>query len=259
MARDVKNISASVHQRLLNKAKETRRPFNELLQYFAIERFLYRLSRSPLANSFILKGALMFWIWHKPASRPTMDIDLLGKISNSRDVITAAVREACEGDVEPDGLSFDSRSVTVARITEDAEYEGLRVRLHGLLGNARISIQVDIGFGDVVVPSPRKASFPTLLDFPAPRLYGYSKESTIAEKFRAMVTFGNLNSRMKDFYDIWMLCNQFDFRGKILAEAIEKTFANRKTPIKGFLEPVAMALARSLPFRSSWIAPGPWR
>jgi hypothetical protein len=231
MASDLTNIAASVHQRLLNKAKETGRPFNELLQYFAIERFLYRLSRSPHADRFILKGALMFAVWSKPTSRPTMDIDLLGNISNNRDVIIAAMRDACDADVEPDGLSLDTRSITAARITEDAEYEGVRVRLRGNLGNARVSLQVDIGFGDIVVPSPGRESFPTLLDFPSPRLYGYSKESTIAEKFRAMVNFGDLNSRMKDFYDIWMLCNQFDFDGEVLAEAIEKTFAYRKTPI----------------------------
>ncbi len=231
MGRDLSNIAASVHQRLLNKAKESGRPFNELLQYFAIERFLYRLSRSSHADRFILKGALMFAVWCRPTSRPTMDIDLLGKISNSRDVIIAAMQDACQADIEPDGLSFDSRSVTATRIAEDAEYEGVRVRLRGRLGNARVSLQVDIGFGDVVVPHPAKATFPVLLDFPAPELQGYTRESTVAEKFRAMVTFGELNSRMKDFFDIWMLCSQFDFEGGILAEAIAKTFANRKTPI----------------------------
>jgi len=173
----------------------------------------------------------MLTVWSQLTSRLTMDIDLFGKISNSRDVIIAAMQEACEANVEPDGMSFDCRSVTAARITEDAEYEGVRVRLRGHLGNARVFLQVDIGFGDIVVPSPARESFPTLLDFPSPRLYGYSKESTIADKFRAMVNFGDLNSRMKDFYDIWTLCSRFDFDDEILAEAIEKTFANRKTSL----------------------------
>ena len=231
MAKGVKNIAASVHQRLLDKAKESSRPFNELLQYFAIELFIYRLSKSPYADRFILKGALMFSAWCGPASRPTMDIDLLGKIDNRLEVITAAIKDACQMDVEADGISFNAETVEAFRITEDAEYEGVRVRIHGNLGNARVSIQIDIGFGDVIVPNPRTVSYPAILDFPAPELKGYTMESTIAEKFQAMVKLGVLNSRMKDFYDIWILSRTFDFKGEILAEAVEKTFANRKTPI----------------------------
>jgi predicted nucleotidyltransferase component of viral defense system len=231
MVRNVKNIAASVHQRLLNKAKESSRPFNELLQYFAIERFIYRLSKSPHADKFILKGALMFAAWHGPASRPTMDIDLLGKIDNSLEVITAAIKDACRLEVEPDGISFNAETVEAVRITEDAEYEGVRVRVHGSLGNARFSIQIDIGFGDVVVPNPSKVSYPAILDFPAPELKGYTMESTIAEKFQAMVKLGILNSRMKDFYDIWILSRTSDFEGNILAEAVAKTFEKRNTPV----------------------------
>ena len=128
-------------------------------------------------------------------------------------------------------MFFDAESVTATRITEGAEYEGVRARVRGSLGNARISLQIDIGFGDVIVPGPSKTVYPALLDFPAPELNGYSKESTIAEKFQAMVKLGVLNTRMKDFYDIWMLSCLFNFKGEILAEAVDKTFANRKTPI----------------------------
>ena len=231
MARSIKNIAASVHHRLLNKAKEYSRPFNELLQHFAIERFIYRLSKNPHADRFILKGALMFWAWSGPVSRPTMDIDLLGKIDNSLEVIVAVMKNVCVMVVEPDGMSFNAETVTAARITEDAEYEGVRVRVQGGLGNARVSLQIDIGFGDVIVPSPSKVVYPALLDFPSPELNGYTMESTIAEKFHAMVKLDVLNSRMKDFYDIWMLSRTFDFRGKMLAEAVEKTFENRNTPI----------------------------
>ena len=152
MAKSAKNIAASVHQRLLNKTKESSRPFNELLQYFAIERFIYRLSKSPHADKFILKGALMFSAWCGPASRPTMDIDLLGIIDNRLEVIIAAMKDACLMDAEADGISFNAETVEAVRITEDAEYEGVRVRVHGSLGNARVSIQIDIGFGDVIVP-----------------------------------------------------------------------------------------------------------
>lgn len=231
MAKNIKNTAASVHQRLLNKAKDTTRPFNELLQHFAIERFIYRLSKSPQANSFLLKGALMFLAWAGLESRPTMDIDLLGKIDNSLEVIVAAMKNACEMKVDPDGMVFHSETLTAVRITEGTEYEGVRCRVRGSLGNVRISLQIDIGFGDVVVPGPCKLTYPTLLDFPPPELNGYTKESTIAEKFQAMVKLGILNSRMKDFYDIWFLSRRFDFRSETLAEAIEKTFENRNTPI----------------------------
>ncbi len=231
MTRNIKNTAASVHQRLLNKAKEASRPFNELLQHFAIERFIYRLSKSPHADRFILKGALMFKAWRGSASRSTMDIDLLGKIDKRLEVIIAAIKDACGMDVEADGMSFNAETVTATRITEGAEYEGVRVRVQGGLGNARVSLQIDIGFGDVIVPGPSKIVYPALLDFPAPELNGYTMESTIAEKFQAMVKLGILNSRMKDFYDIWILSRTFDFKGETLAEAVEKTFENRNTPV----------------------------
>jgi len=231
VAREVTNIAASVHQRLLNKARESDRPFNELLQHFAIERFLYRLSKSRHADRFILKGALMLSVWSGASSRPTKDIDLLGRIDNSLEAIAVAMKDICETDVEADGMVFDEESVTSSRITEDAEYQGVRVRLKGALGNARVSIQVDVGIGDAVFPRPKDVEFPTLLDFPPARLKGYAMESTIAEKFHAMVIRGVLNSRMKDFYDIWMLSRAHDFSGEILAEAIEKTFEVRRTPL----------------------------
>lgn len=229
MAEKIRNTAASVHQRLLNKARETSRPFNELLQHYASERFIYRLSRSPHANRFILKGALIFPAWGGPMSRPTMDIDLLGRIDNSLEVIIDVMKVTCEIAVEEDGMTFYAETVTASRITEVAEYEGVRVRVQGGLGNARASLQVDIGFGDIIVPGPRKVTYPSLLDFPAPELNGYTMESTIAEKFHAMTRLGVLNSRMKDFYDIWMLSCTFNFSGEILARAVEKTFDNRNT------------------------------
>jgi len=231
MSGKITNIAASVHQRLLNKAKESSRPFNEILQYFAIERFIYRLSMSPHADRFILKGALMLPVWSGPSSRSTLDIDLLGRIDNSLETIVAVMKDASSIDVENDGMSFDAHTITAHRITEDADYEGVRVRLQGMLGTARISLQIDIGFGDVIVPKPGKVTYPVILDFPAPELGGYTMESTIAEKFQAMVKLGIANSRMKDFYDIWFLSRMFDFKGKVLAEALIKTFENRNTPV----------------------------
>lgn len=231
MTADRRNTAASVHQRLLNKARESSRPFNEILQHYAIERFIYRLSRSPHAEKFILKGALMFAAWSGLGSRPTMDIDLLGRIGNSLDGIAGAMREACAVEVEADGMIFNGETVTTARITEEAEYEGVRARLQGALGNARVHIQVDIGFGDVIVPGPTEVIYPSLLGLPAPVLEGYSMESAIAEKFQAMVKLGVLNSRMKDFYDIWVLSQSFDFNGVQLSQAIRRTFENRRTPL----------------------------
>jgi hypothetical protein len=224
-------MAASVRQPLLDKARETGRPFNELLQYFGMERFLYRLSKSPHANNFILKGALMLTVWDAPLTRPTLDIDLLGRIDNRIETIVRVTGEICLQEVEPDGLAFDIATIEAERIAEDADYEGIRVRFRGSLGTARIVMQLDIGFGDVVIPSPEPTNYPTLLDLPSPHLRGYSRESTIAEKFEAMVKLGILNSRMKDFFDIWLMLRQFDFNGATLAEAVLKTFSTRGTKI----------------------------
>ena len=235
-----KNIGASVRQRLLNKARETGRPFGELLQYFAMERFLYRLSRSEYADKFVLKGALMLTAWNAPFLRPTMDIDLLGTTGNDIGPMAAIVRQICAGHVEPDdGLVFDAATVQGERIAEAPEYEGVRIRFRATLDAARIQMQLDIGFGDVVVPAAVPMSYPTILDLPAPHLLGYSRETAVAEKFEAMVKLGELNSRMKDFFDIWLLSRSFDFDGSRLCEAIEKTFERRGT-ILPIGEPVAL-------------------
>ena len=231
-----RNIPASVRQRLLNRAKSDRRPFNELLQYYAMERFLYRLSQSAHADRFILKGALMLRVWRSPELRPTMDIDMLGRTSNEEADIVAQIRDILTVDVETDGLAFDPDSIQAERITEDADYEGIRIRFLGALGSARINMQIDIGFGDVVYPEPEESDLPTMLNSPAPRLLCYSRESSIAEKLEAMVKLGVLNSRMKDFYDIWLLSRQFDFDGTKLAEAIRLTFEQRGTTLPAKIE-----------------------
>lgn len=246
------NIAASVRQRLLNKARETERPFNEILQYFAMERFLYRLSKSPHAEKFVLKGALMLAVWRVSLSRSTMDIDMLGQTDNSVDSIVAIVKDVCLQEVEPDGLIFDAISVEGERITEDADYEGVRVRFRGSLDTARVTIQFDVGFGDIVIPAHTTTDYPTLLDLPAPRLMAYSKESTVAEKFEAMVKLDMLNSRMKDFFDIWLLSRQFDFDGKTLAEAIMKTFSNRGTEIPSSPVPLSDTFSSDATKATQW-------
>jgi predicted nucleotidyltransferase component of viral defense system len=226
-----KNIAASVRQRLLNRARQDKRPFNELLQYFAIERFLFRLSRSSHAETYILKGALMLRAWQAPLFRPTMDIDMLSRnTKNEIEQISEQIREICRVSVAPeDGLQFDTDQIAGQRITEDAGYEGVRVRFTAWLETARIPIQIDIGFGDVVVPAPQAVILPTILNYPSPQLSGYSRESVIAEKFEAMIKLGEVNSRMKDFYDIWLLSRQFDFKGVRLKSGISKTLKNSGT------------------------------
>lgn len=226
-----KNIAASVRQKLLNRARSDKRPFAELLQYYAMERFLYRLSQSSHSKHFILKGALMLRVWESPEFRPTMDIDMLGKTSNDEANIVSQITEILNLAVEPDGLNFDVASIQSERIKEDADYQGVRIRFRGTLDSARINMQIDIGFGDIVHPSPEECDLPTMFDFTAPRLLCYSRESAIAEKFEAMVKLGILNSRMKDFYDIWLLSRQFNFNGSQLAQAIQLTFKQRGTAL----------------------------
>lgn len=228
------NVSASVHQRLLNKARESEAPFNELLQYYAMERFLYRLSQSEYVDRFILKGALLFRVWMVPDTRATRDIDFLAYVDNSVDGLITIAHNILSVEVAEDGLVFDPGSVEAQRIKKDADYEGVRIHFNGLLGNARVRMQIDIGFGDVVHPAATKDQYPTLLDYPAPVLRFYPPETVMAEKIEAMLHLGVLNSRMKDFYDVWSLSQHQSFDGAILLEALKKTLVNRSTSVVQF-------------------------
>jgi len=227
-----KNISASVKQRLLNISRTGKRSFMEVLQYYAMERFLYRLSKSSYAENYILKGALMLRVWNSSEARPTMDIDMLGKTSNDIQDIIAQMYDILTVEIEPDGLVFNLKTIQTERITEDSKYKGTRVKFQGVLETAKVNMQIDIGFGDVIYPKPKKTKLPVTLDFPAPFLLCYSKESAIAEKFEAMISLGHLNSRIKDFYDIWLLSRQFNFKFSDLSEAVKLTFNQRGTVIQ---------------------------
>ncbi|NLF03153.1 MAG: nucleotidyl transferase AbiEii/AbiGii toxin family protein [Anaerolineales bacterium] len=226
-----RDVAASIHQRLRNRASAEGRPFQDVLQYFALERFLYRLGRSPHRDQFVLKGAVMLAAWLSPATRPTRDIDLLGHMDNTVERVVSAIQTVCQEPAPEDGLHFDGESVVGERITEAADYAGVRVRFRAYLGTARIPMQIDIGFGDPLVPGPLPVQLPTMLDLPAPEVQGYSRESVIAEKLQTMAFMGEVNSRMKDFYDVWLLATHFDFHGSVLAEAIEKTFLWRETAL----------------------------
>ena len=203
----------------------------EILQYYGMERFLYRFSRSEYADKFVLKGALLFTVWQIPERRTTLDIDLLARYDNQVASIETVMKDACGVAVESDGLVFDAKTVQGRRIREDADYAGVRVKFIGFLERAHIPMQIDVSFGDIVYPRTRAIDYPVILDFPKPRLKGYPAESVISEKFETMVKLGLLNSRMKDFYDIWLMVRQFDFNESTIAEALKRTFKHRKTDL----------------------------
>lgn len=229
MRENIKNIEASVRDRLKNKAKKSHRPFAEVLQYYCMERFLFRFSQSKYKDTFILKGALMFTVWEVTERRTTLDIDFLAYHDNQVAAIEKVIKDVCKIRVPVDALIFDPETVTGQKIKEDADYEGVRVKFLGFLELSRISMQIDVGFGDIIYPRPKIIDYPTILDFPKPHLKGYTLESVVSEKFETMVKLGLLNSRMKDFYDIWLMTRQFDFDGAKLSEALKKTFGQRKT------------------------------
>lgn len=230
MKRNIKNIPASVRARLKNKAEETNRPFSEILQYYGMERFLYRFSQSQYADKFILKGALMFTVWQVPERRTTLDIDFSARFDKQIASIEKVIRDVCKVPVVSDGLTFDPETVKGQKIKEDTDYGGVRVRFRGFLERTRIVMQIDVGFGDVIYPKPKTINYPVILDLPQPHLKGYTVESVVSEKFETMVKLGLLNSRMKDFYDIWLMLRRFDFNGAKLTEALKRTFSHRKTP-----------------------------
>jgi len=230
------NISASVKQRLLNISRTDERPFMENLQYYAIERFLYRLSQSVYAENYILKGALMLKVWNFSEARSTMDIDMLGKTGNDIQNIVSQIKDILSLEIEPDGLFFDLDTIQTERITEDLKYKGIKVKFQVFLGTARVNMQIDIGFGDIVYPKPSKQELPGILKYPTPFLLCYSKESVIAEKFDAMISHGMLNSRIKDFHDIWVLSRQFEFNFSSLSKAVKLTFNKRGTIIQEPIE-----------------------
>ena len=254
MKKPVTNMAASARARLLNRAKAERRPFSELLQYYGMERFLYRLSRSEHAERFVLKGALMLQFWGAPLTRATKDIDLLGRETHSVEQLVAVVKECLMLELQDDGVQFDPETVQGNEIRIDAKYNGVRLTLVGFLGTARIHLQIDVGFGDVITPGVQELDYPTLLEFDAPRLLGYTPETTIAEKFQAMVVLDMANTRMKDFLDIWLLAQGRPFSGPVLADAIGATFRRRATDL-----PTRTPIALTPAFHSTPVKHTQWR
>ena len=249
-----RNLAASVRQRLLNIAKREGEVFDLVLTRYALERFLYRLGRSQYHSQFLLKGAMLFAVWGGEPHRPTRDIDLLGFGPSELPLLEKIFRNICQENVEPDGVEFLPDTLRAIEIREDQEYQGVRVQFEARLENAMIPIQVDIGFGDAVTPAPENITYPTVLDFAAPKLRAYPVYTVVAEKFQAMVWLGIANTRMKDFYDIWIIMQKFSFNGQLLAQAIEATFVRRNT-----LLPASAPLALSKVFSSDAVKQTQWK
>lgn len=249
-----KGLPASVHFRLVQHAKAIGLDSNLVLARYGTERFLYRLSRSPYADRFILKGALLMLVWLGETIRPTRDADLLGFGDLSQESFEQILKEVCTIQVEPDGLEYLISSIDVSRIREADDYGGMRGTVQARLGNARLHIQIDVGIGDAVVPAPEWLEYPSLLGFPRPRLRVYRPETAIAEKLHAMVELGADNSRMRDFFDIYALAAQRDFRGDTLVAAVRATFERRRTPF-----PAALPLALTSEFATLGSKLTQWR
>lgn len=223
-------MAASHRAKLLNRSRERKEDFQFVLGRWVAERFLYRLGVSKQRDMFVLKGATLFLIWKGELSRPTRDVDLLGYGPPDIPSVVKAVREICALRAD-DGIEFDLDGIRGEAIRDDAEYDGIRVLIVAVLDKAKVTVQVDIGYGDVVDPAPVEAKVPVMLDLPPPLLRAYPPEVVIAEKFEAMVKLGTANSRMKDFFDIWMLAREQTFSMARLRRAIVATFERRKTAL----------------------------
>jgi predicted nucleotidyltransferase component of viral defense system len=254
VTRRLSNIAASARARLLTIAHADKVDFLVVLQRFALERLLHRLARSQHADRFTLKGAMLFTVWAGEPHRATRDLDLLARGTPALDELVAVWRDVTAVDVDDDGVRFDRDSIKASVIREGRVYEGVRVVLLAQIESARIDLQIDVGFGDAVVPPPRRVLLPVLLDFPAPEMAAYAPETVVAEKLHAMVEHGEINTRLKDYYDIWWLMTRGMVDGALLVEAIAATFARRRTP-----QPAALPPALSSAFATNPAKERQWR
>lgn len=225
------NLAASVAARLLNRARQTGDVYQTLLTSFCFERFLYRMGRSEVRDRFVLKGAMLLRLWSDQPYRATRDLDLLRNGDGSFDAVRRDLETICAVPVEPDAVDFDAGKIRIETIRAEEEYAGTRASLLARCGSARVTLQIDMGLGDSVWPTPRSCSYPVLLDFPAPEVLAYPREAVVAEKLEAMVVLGDRNSRIKDFFDLHHLSSHFEFDRATLAEAVRRTFERRRTPI----------------------------
>jgi hypothetical protein len=255
MARNIVNSVASITQRLRNIAREKNSSFQMILHRYAIERLLYRITQSTERNRFILKGAMLYTAWVPDPFRPTKDLDLLGFGDDAPPAMAGAFATICQQPVPDDGITFDVAGIRAEPIRGNQEYGGVKVHVTAHLGNIRIPLQIDIGFGDAVTPAIVDLTFPALLDAPAPQVRAYPKETVIAEKFEAIVAHGQANSRMKDYYDIVAIGRLFEFVGTTVRDAIAATFERRGTALPVKRPPgLSKAFARDAQKMALWSA-----
>ncbi len=232
MSEKTKNITASIHARLKNQAVMQGRPFAEILQYYGMERFLYRLSQTEYAKEFVLKGGLLFYVWGISLRRPTRDIDFRSYVSNNHTFLLQVFQEILDYAVPEDGIDFDKNSISIETTQKEAHYQGVRLKLIGSLGKARLPLQIDIGFSKKMGEEDESINYPNILSHTnIAKLKGYPKTLVIAEKFHAMIYYAELNSRLKDFYDIWLISKSFEIDGNSLQKALQETFEKRETEL----------------------------
>lgn len=226
------NLGESVRQRLKNLSAKRGRPFDETLRYYVMERFLYRLSISPYARKFFLKGGLMLKVWDSTDHRATMDIDLLAKTSNQIEHLESVIKEISETEYIEDAITFDTSKLILRRAQTTGDYDGVSCSFSANLFTTKMPLLIDIGFNDMIIPKPQKIVYPTLLEMPCPVLFGYTLETAFAEKLESIVKLASVNTRMKDFYDIWTMTRNHQIDPICLNEAILRVFSNRRTLLK---------------------------
>jgi hypothetical protein len=250
-----KDIASSIRQRLVNYSKENNDEFQLTLTRYGLQRLVFRITSSPYSHSFVLKGAMLFTLWTDEKYRSTRDLDLLGFGGAGIPEMEQIFKEICDISDPEDGLIFLKESVKGEAIRKEEEYQGVRITFQARLGNAKIPIQVDIGFGDAITPAATEIDFPNILGLSTARIRSYPKETVVAEKFQAMTNLGMANSRLKDFYDIWFLAKSFPFAGTDLSKAIENTFRHRQTKL-----PTSVPVALTKDFfadqqkKAQWVA-----
>ncbi|NBW75720.1 MAG: nucleotidyl transferase AbiEii/AbiGii toxin family protein [Sphingomonadaceae bacterium] len=248
-----KNVAISIRDRLVARARSRRENAQLLMTRYGIERLLYRLSRSPYRDRFILKGAMLFSLWADAPYRATGDLDLLGAGENAPEKLTSVFQDILAVEVEDDGIIFRADTLRVAAARAEDEYAGVRIDFLAELAGARLPMHVDIGYGDAVTPAPVDIRYPSMLGQPMAELRAYPPETVVAEKFQAMVALDMVNTRLKDFYDLWAIANSFEFDGTVLARAIAATFERRKTNIPEQI-PAALTAAFADERQGQWAA-----
>lgn len=256
MKKPVKNLAASLQAQLRRRASETGRQYNEVLDYYAMEKFLARLAASPYAQRFVLKGGLLFHVWQYALRRPTRDVDLQATTENSVEYVTAIIKDICHQPVEPDGIEFNPEQITARSINLQANTQGVRVRCEAKFSDTNIKIifNIDISFANVITPAEVKRPYPALLpNTPSFTLATYPPETAIAEKLEALVKLGVATGRLNDFFDLYVLATYSDFEGAVVARAIRATFLNRQTALPSTVPP-ALADSFAKTQQTEWSA-----